>query len=265
MRSTGSCCVFDADLTACAGIVRRADPARFRATMAGPVAARARLFPLYAFNSEVARAPWVTQEPIIAQMRLQWWRDVLAEIAGGGAVRRHEVATPLAGVLDATGAGLLDALVAARRADIERAPFADEAALWAYLDATSGNLMRVAARALGPADEAALGPAGLALGLANWLRAIPALEAAGRAPLPDGRPEAVQRLAGEGLAHLRAARARRGAVSRAARPALLPLWEAGMVLTRAARDPALVAAGALEPAPVRSRAALMWRALSGRW
>jgi phytoene/squalene synthetase len=255
----------DPDLVACADIVRRADPSRFRATMAVPVAARVRLFPIYAFNVEVARAPWVAKEPIIAEMRLQWWRDVLAEIAVGGAVRRHEVATPLAAVLDATGARLLDALIEARRADIERAPFADEAALWTYLDATSGNLMRVAARVLGAADEAALRPAGLALGLANWLRAIPALEAAGRAPLPDGRAQAVRRLAQEGLAHLRAARAHRAGVSRAARPALLPLWEAGAVLARAARDPAAVAAGRLDPAPITSGALLAFRALSGGW
>ena len=265
MRSTGNSCVLDTNTRACADLVRRADPARFRATMAGPVAARARLFPIYAFNLEVARAPWVTREPMIAEMRLQWWRDVLAEIAGGGPVRRHEVAVPLARVLDATGARLLDALIEARRADTLRAPFDDEAALWAYLDATSGNLMRVAARVLGPAGEGALRPAGLALGLANWLRAIPALEAAGRAPLPDGRPRAVRKLAQAGLGYLRAARARRAEVSRPARPALLPLWEAGAVLARATRDPGAVTAGRLDPAPAISGATLLWRAVSGRW
>ncbi|MCB1311397.1 MAG: squalene/phytoene synthase family protein, partial [Sedimentitalea sp.] len=66
-----------ADLDACAGLVQRGDLERFMATMAAPVAARRVLFPLYAFNLEVARAPWVTQEPVIAEMRLQWWRDAL--------------------------------------------------------------------------------------------------------------------------------------------------------------------------------------------
>ena len=77
---------FDDDLTACAAIVERADPLRFRATMAAPVKARRVLFPLYAFNIEVARAPWVTQEAMIAEMRLQWWRDVCEEIGQGGPV-----------------------------------------------------------------------------------------------------------------------------------------------------------------------------------
>ena len=75
---------FDADLNACAAMVERADPWRFRAAMAAPVETRKLLFPLYAFNVEVARAPWVTQETMIAEMRLQWWRDALEEVAKGG-------------------------------------------------------------------------------------------------------------------------------------------------------------------------------------
>jgi phytoene/squalene synthetase len=256
---------FDADVTACADLVRRADPARFQAAMAAPVAARRVLFPVYAFNVEGARAPWVTSEPMIAEMRLQWWRDALEEIGAGGAVRRHEVVTPLARVLDADGAGLLIDLIEARRWDIERAPFEDEADFTRYIEATSGNLIRAAARALGPADEDVLRDAGFALGLANWFRAIPALEAAGRKPLPDGRPEAVRMLAREGLRRLAKARTARAGVSSAAAPALFPLWETGPVLRASMRRPASVAEGALDPAPARSRFGLMLRALSGRW
>jgi phytoene synthase len=42
-------------LNACAALVERSDPDRFRATMAAPVAARRVLFPIYAFNVEVTR------------------------------------------------------------------------------------------------------------------------------------------------------------------------------------------------------------------
>ena len=89
---------------ACAALVQKADRLRFRVAMAAPVAARGVLFPLYAFNVEVARAPWVTQEAMIAEMRLQWWRDALEEIGQGGRVRRHEVVDALAAVLDTEGA-----------------------------------------------------------------------------------------------------------------------------------------------------------------
>ncbi len=256
---------FDQDLTGCAGLVQRGDPERFRAVMAAPVAARAVLFPLYALNVEVARAPWVTGEAMIAEMRLQWWLDALGEIAEQGAVRRHEVVTPLAAVLPPELAGALAALVAARRWDIYRDPFEDAAAFDAHLDATAGSLLWVAARALGPADEGCVRDLGYAQGLANWLRAVPALEAQGRIPLVDGRPQAVQALARSGLARLARARAGRGGVSRAAGVALLAAWQAGPVLARAVRDPMAVAEGRLEPGPLRASLRLAARALLGRW
>lgn len=253
------------DLAACASLVERGDPERFLTVMAAPPKARAVLFPIHAFNIEVARAPWVTKEPMIAQMRLQWWRDALAEIAGGGIVRRHEVVLPLAQVLDAEGAQVLDRLIAAREADLERAPFEDTAALWDYLDATSGGLLWVAARALGPAEESTVRAAGQALGLANWFRAVPDLVAASRLPLPDGRPEAVAALAREGLDRLATARNARGTVSKPAGAALLAVGQGAWILKRVVADPSRVADGALGRSPAGLRAALMWRAATGRW
>jgi len=255
----------DDDIAACADAVRRGDPSRFRATMAAPVAARAVLFPMYAFNLEVARAPWVTSEPMIAEMRMQWWRDALDEIATGAKVRRHMVATPLARILDAEGAGLLDALIAARRDDIGGAPCPGEAGFGPYIAATSGNLMLAAARALGPAEPDTVLDAGFAVGVANWLRAVPALDAAGRRMQSAEGEAAVREVARDALRRLARARANRARVSRAAGPALLPLWEAGPILRRAARDPSAVRAGRLDPGPARARLALMARALSGRW
>ena len=250
---------------ACAEIVRKGDPDRFRATMAAPVVAREKLFPIYAFNVEVARAPWVTAEAMIAEMRLQWWRDVLDEVSSGSAVRQHEVATPLAEVIAPEEAALLDDLVVARRWDIYRDPFEGEAEFRDHLSKTSANLLLVAARALGRAPEQTVRAAGQALGIANWLRAIPALERAGRVPLVDGTPAAVKALAEEGLDLLSTARAGRRDVPREVQPALLTLWEAGAVLRAARATPSRVAEGTLTPAPIQSRARLMWQALTGRW
>ena len=254
-------------LQACADIVRQGDPDRFRAAMAAPVEARRALFPLYAFNVEVARAPWVTQEPMIAEMRLQWWRDALDEIGSGGAVRRHEVTTPLTEVL--RGAAIdpetLDAAVAARRWDIYREPFEDEAHFLDYLDKTGGGLMWASARALGAKaeDEAPVRGVGVAMALANWFRAIPALEALGRIPLADGRPEAIRRLARDvGLARLKAAR---GTGFGPATAALRAAWMAGPVLEIAARHPDQVAAGTLDPSDARKSLSLAWKALTNGW
>ncbi|MBV1867655.1 MAG: squalene/phytoene synthase family protein, partial [Marinosulfonomonas sp.] len=230
-------------LAACAEIVRKGDPDRFLSVMAAPPAARAALFPIYAFNVEVARAPWVTQEAMIAEMRLQWWRDALDEIATGKPVRRHEVTTPLAAVLDADGAGVLDKLVQARRWDIYRDPFEDGDHFAEYLSATSGGLMWVAARALGAdAGEAPVREVGYASGLANWFKAIPQLEAQGRVPLVDGRTETVVDLAQDALSRLKAARRQ---VPKPARPATRSGWQAGGTLRAAVTNPAVVPNGGL--------------------
>lgn len=234
--------------------LRTGDPDRFLALMAAPARARGVLAALYAFNLEVARAPWVTEEPMIAEMRLQWWRDALEEIGAGGRVRTHLVTDALAAVLDAEGAAMLDGLVAARRFDIYRDAHASENAFEAYLDATAGHLHWTAARLLGSRTEAAVRSVARASGLANLLLAIPALEARGRKPLVDGRPDTVRVLAGAALKELRAARP-----DRAARPALLATWRAKAILARAAGDPGRVAAGALEGSDFARRGGLLLR------
>ena len=249
---------FDPDLTACAALVERADPDRFRAAMAAPVAARRVLFPLYAMNVEVARAPWVTTEPMIAEMRLQWWRDGLAEIASGAPVRRHEVLTPLAGVLAGETAARLDGLIAARRWDIHSDPFEDAAHFRQYIDQTSGTLIWAAATTLGAAEDAALRDIGFASGLANWFRAIPELEARGRIPLVDGTAEGIRDLADQGLAAL--ARAR-GRIRGPARAALLSTWQAWPILRQARAAPGRVGAGALGTSEARQRLGLIWQAV----
>ncbi len=249
------------DLNACAAIVERGDPLRFRTAMMAPVSARAKLFALYAFNVEVSRAPWVTQEAMIAEMRLQWWRDVLEEIAAGGPVRRHEVATPLAEVLSADQARLLDTLVAARRWDIYRDPFEDEVHLTRYIDETAGHLMWVAASLLGQAEEGPVRRAAYAGGIGAWLRAIPSLEEAGRVPLLDGTPAGVVALATGGLAALNEARGARQKVARACAPALLLATAAEPALQHAAKHPQAVVEGTLPDAGL----AFTLRAALGRW
>ncbi len=253
------------DFNACAAIVERGDPDRFLAAMAAKPAARQALFAIYAFNVEVARAPWVTQESMIAEMRLQWWRDALDEIRAGGIVRRHEVVTPLAHVLDERATGLLDDLVVARRWDIYRDPFEDMAAFEGYLEKTSGHLMLVAARALGAIEDQVALDVGYAMGLANWLRAIPVLEANKRVPLVDGRLEAVSELAKRGAQRLKRAQASRGKVDAAATQALFAAWEAKAILAQACRHPERVADGSLGQSEFAKRAGLTWRAMLGRW
>ncbi len=267
---------------ACAALVERGDPERFLAAMAAPPAARAVLFPLYAFNVEVSRAPWLTEEPMIAEMRLQWWRDALEEIAGGGPVRAHEVTTELARVLDPEAARGLDRLVAARRWDAYRDPFEDLAQFDDYIDATAAELMWQAVRLLGgralaerearaagasgdgaASARAAVRKLGRAAGLARFLAAVPTLEARGRVPLVDGRPEAVGALAEAALDGLGRWAALARAVPPRSRPGMLEGWLARPILSQAARAPRRVADGSLGISPFRSKLRLMRWALPG--
>lgn len=247
---------------ACAALVERGDPWRFACAMAAPVAARRVLFPLYAFNIEVARAPWVTQEPMIAEMRLQWWRDALEEIANGGPVRRHEVVGSLAEVLDADAARLLDRLVEARRWDIYKEPFEDAQHLTHYLEDTAACLMRAGVRALGGAD-AGVSDYGFGAGLAMFLQAVPELEARGRVPLVDGRPEGVASLAREGLARLRSGR-KALRLSREAKAALFPGVTASALLARVVARPGLVAAGGVQVSEAGRKLRLIRASAFGR-
>ena len=235
---------------ACAKLVESADEDRFRAVMAAPVAARKVLFPLYAFNVEVTRAPWVTQEPMIAEMRLQWWRDALEEVAEGRG-RKHEVVDALADVLDAEACEGLDRLVAARRWDCYTDAFEDAAHLEDYVDATSFELMWAGTRLLGAASESVVRDFAFASGVANLLKAVPELEARGKKPLVDGTADGVRALAKDALGRWKRAKSARNMVSKAAAPALVAGFAARPILEQATRDPARVADGTLRTSPLR--------------
>ena len=169
-------------LAPCAAIVRQHDPDRFLTALFAPPARREALFALYAFNHELARAREAVSEPMLALIRLQWWREVVE-----GTAKRHEVATPLS---DAIAQGLLlpaDLLAMIDGREAEAAEAINDRASWdAYLAATAGGVMVAAGRALG-AQGAVLGrlrTLGAAHGIAGQLRNLPALARAGRVLLP---------------------------------------------------------------------------------
>lgn len=252
-------------LTDCARIVEQGDPDRFLAVMAAPAPLRPRLWPLFAFNLEVARVPWLTQEPLIAEMRLQWWRDVIEE-AGQGQPPAHEVAGPLSALVAERGLprAALDRIAAARIRDSRHAIVEDEEEFRLHLDETAGGLLWAAAVALGagPELEDPVRRAGRAGGLASWFLAVPGYVERGKLPLADGRPETVARLAREGLAELASVRRVRFG---SALPAMRTLWRARPILTRAAHDPGAVGAGALQGSELARRGSLVWAVARRGW
>ncbi|MSU89270.1 phytoene synthase [Rhodobacteraceae bacterium 2CG4] len=257
-------------LDLCAQHVARADSDRFAAAMTAPPDRRGALLALYAFNLEVARAPWVTAEPTIAAMRLQWWTDAIAEIYEGRPPRRHEVVTPLAEAIathDLPRAPF-DAAIAARHRDIAPEPHADDDALWAWLDATGGGLTWLAARALGadPGLQPLARAHGTAAAAASLIAALPALIAAHAQPLPPpGGADAVRALADKALETLKHTRSQRGTVPAAVRPAFLAGWQAGATLRAARNRPEAVLKAPPARSEFRRRATLLWAATTGRW
>jgi phytoene synthase len=184
--------------------VRAADPDRWLATRFAPADARADLVTLYALNDELARVGEHVTNPLMGEIRLAWWREGLESMAGGGAPRAHPVMTALQ---PAVAAGrlpmsLLDTLVEARHADLETAPFADEAALVAYIDGTAGAVMAAAAHALDPAatPQAVVGAA-RAWGWAGLYRAGAAWTARGRRWTPLAWADASEAEIASHIAH----------------------------------------------------------------
>lgn len=181
--------VLNAELSA---LVRRADEDRWLASRLAPASARLKLITVYALNHEIARAPEGARDPLLGMMRLTWWRDALADIQAGQPPRALPVLQAYAGSLGE--AHLWAALIEARAADTERAPFASWDAAETYVRSTAGGVMRLACSALGmEPPPALLDDAALAWGFTGLARAAPFWAARGREILPGPTPEAIAR------------------------------------------------------------------------
>jgi phytoene/squalene synthetase len=269
-------------IDACAELVKAGDPDRYLSVMAAPVEARDRLLVLYAFNLEVARAPWASKEEMIAEMRLQWWLDTINEIYDGK-VRHHEVVGPLAEVITAYDLpqNLFVELIEARRFDIYREGHSGLPAFDAYVHATSGNLMRLAAMSLGAEDMASVADFGYGVGVANLWRALPALYVAGRHPVPidcaldrnavaggdvpENLSDALRSISANALSKVRSARRTRNTLPKSAVPALLSGWQVDVPLKMVHAQAQNTLRQSLETSEFQKKLGLLWRSSTGRW
>jgi phytoene synthase len=164
-------------LSYCAGEARRNDPDRFLCALFAPEDRREDLMALLAFNLEIARAREQVSEAMLGRIRLQWWRDALAEIYAGApragaallysngpggstpgpAPRRHAVIEPLAAAVARHGLdrAMFERMIDAREADMESAPPRDLKALMDYAEGTAGGLAALSLAVLGVTSEAA--------------------------------------------------------------------------------------------------------------
>ena len=243
-----------------AALLRRHDRDRFQTALFAPAERREALLALYAFNYEIARVRETVTEPMLGQIRLQWWREVVAAAFSGEPPRSHLVAVPLtAAIRDCRlTRAHFDRLIDTRERDLVDEPPADLAALEDYAEGTSSPLAQLALEVLGvrrPEAHETARRVGIGYALAGLLRAMPFHARAGRCFIPEeiagrvgrdprdyagrrGTPAiraAVREIAEGALRHLRAARERRVTIPRAGLAAVLPAIVADRFLGRLRR------------------------------
>lgn len=252
-------------LETCTETLRRHDPDRFGAMLVAAAEYRPALVTLYALNLELARAPLQSAEPMLAEMRLQWWVDRLAEMGRGTAPPLHDLLTPLWEAWGTDAAEMVP-LAEARRRDCAREPLPNPEAVIAYVDASAGTLMWLAARRLGApaASRGAVADQALGSGLAAWLRALPALQSLNLG-LAGRRQQDAARLAGIGREALRRAARSHRSLPASAAAALYPGPRVPRLLSEVEKANIDCFTETPEMSPFQRRASLARLALTGRW
>lgn len=158
----------------CAEQVRRLDYDRWLTTLFAPVPRRRSLLALYAFNLEIARIRETVSEPMLGEIRLQWWRDAIEELYQGHA-RRHAALEALAPEAGAIDRALFERLLEARHFDLENRQPRDLAELEDYAAGTSSTLLKIGAQMFSrrePRLLEALDHIGVAWAMVGLIRAI---------------------------------------------------------------------------------------------
>ncbi len=108
-------------------LARHFAPDRYYSALLGPANSRCDLIALSAFAGELTRIGREVNTPLMAQIRLQWWRDSIEEMASGVTIA-HPLAITLAARIrsGALNAGELDRCLAAAQDCHQHLPGADK-------------------------------------------------------------------------------------------------------------------------------------------
>lgn len=152
--------------------LKKADPDRYRGALMSNSQGREDLLILYAFHYELSKVPDVTSEPMLGQIRYEWWREAIDEIYSDKEVRRHEISTPLSDMLRRRDVPRfwIDRLIDGRARDLDPQPFANMDDAKDYARQTSGQLMQIAVKVLGGTPDEQVIRAGEAWGLTGLAR-----------------------------------------------------------------------------------------------
>jgi 15-cis-phytoene synthase len=228
--------------------VRAADHDRYVSALYAPEDKREALFSLYAFNAEISGIRERIREALPGEVRLQWWRDVIAAEDNGAGVG-HPVADALKATISAhrLPKPAFENMLEARIFDLYDDPMPSRTDLEGYCGETAAALIQLAAMVLDPVEAPRFaelaGRAGCAQAMTGLLLLLPQhrkrgqcfvpadiLAAAGSSPeefvAGDGGPGAQRAVAAMiALAREHLAAFEQGAPSLpvSLRPAFLPL------------------------------------------
>ncbi|MGB0411394.1 MAG: phytoene/squalene synthase family protein [Pikeienuella sp.] len=267
------------DLSAVGQLAREGDPDRFHASLFAHPDVREGMFAIIALNAELAKIAVTVSEPLLGEIRLQWWVEALDDLFQNGNRRPHEILEALPANLSPD---IARALIDARRFDIHDVPMADRAALDAYLSATGGGVARLMAEAGGATGEALeiAGGFGWSEATGRLIEALPRLyhegisaipvegtldrNALAEGKMPENLREALRPLAADALHRLSALRRRRALLPAPARPACLSAHIYEGTLRNAAGEGFSIFTSPDRPSPFRARLSLLWRGMTGR-
>jgi len=159
----------------CQRMVDKYDHDRYLTILYSPAEKRSALFALYAFNYEISKIREVVSEPMLGEIRLQWWREAIEGIFQGD-MRNHEVIPDLSTAIAQHGLcrDSLMAIIDARAQDLYDEPLQNNAALEKYLSRTAGQLSCLAVHILGQRDIDDLAQRlGIVWGYLGIIRAVP--------------------------------------------------------------------------------------------
>ena len=179
----------DANQKACLSLLREGDRDRYLCALLTPENARGPIAALYAFNLEIARIRDLVTEPMMGEVRMQWWKDLITGQAHGDA-SLHPVAAALMRVVDdgrLPRQKLID-MIEARQFDLYDDPMPDRNTFEGYAGETASALIQLAAQILDAENSAAAataaGHAGVAQLAAGMLQLLPVHRARGQVYIP---------------------------------------------------------------------------------
>jgi phytoene synthase len=168
--------------------VRAADHDRYLTALYAPADKRDGLFSLYAFNAEVAGVRDRIHEPLPGEVRLQWWRDVIA--AGGESGAGHPIAESLNATISTFKLPKLafENMLEARIFDLYDDPMPSRTDLEGYCGETAAALIQLAAMVLDPVEAPRFaelsGRAGCAQAITGLLLLLPLHRRRGQCFIP---------------------------------------------------------------------------------